>query len=259
MKTRYFSTTRSVGKVIVEKKIPPPCIQTPQKNPVNFREMLGSILRVALMKEKEEQLFNGQWLKRTGCTTCAAGMSGGLCQASLKAGLAPACWMNEEGGLIIWMGKKPPTSETICTFGLKSTDFRWLGDQNCLPRPTCCSRCGLCASSWRGGMRESWCEGHLLLALIRPTCRMCFYCTRLFLPQRGLAGTVRDGLWCKAFTAKCCSCSMCVCASLCSATWVVAPCVPWVSADGKNTAVGVLARREWTPESCIQRRSFNLK
>lgn len=43
-----------------KKKNPSACIETPQKNQLNCREMPGRILRMALMKEKEEQLFNGQ-------------------------------------------------------------------------------------------------------------------------------------------------------------------------------------------------------
>lgn len=43
-----------------KKDSPLPCIQTPQKNQLNCTEMLGRILRMVLMKEKEEQLLHGQ-------------------------------------------------------------------------------------------------------------------------------------------------------------------------------------------------------
>lgn len=216
------------------KKIPSPCIQTPQKNQLNCREMLGRILRMVLMKEKEEQLFSGQWLKRTERTTCAAGSSQKdewwfmplLRQARLQS-----CWMNEKGGLIVWTGKKTFASENICTFGLKSSDFRWLGDQNCLAqKKLLCSiyllqQVWLCVSSWRSGVGESWREGHLLLALIRPSCRMCFYCRQVFSPPPTKRGCQR--LWFKTFTARGCPCS--VRAWLCSATWAGAPvCLRWL-------------------------------
>lgn len=112
--------------------------------------MPGRILRMALMKEKEEQLFNGQWLQRTEHTTCAAGSSQkdewGV-MPLLRQARPQSCWMDEKGGLIIWTGEKNPfASENTCTFGLKSTDFRWLGAQRCpaqeSPQLTCCSRCG---------------------------------------------------------------------------------------------------------------------
>jgi len=55
----YFSTTKSVGKVIMQKRLPssPPCTHA-QKSPLNCRKMLGRILRMVLMKEK--LLFKGQ-------------------------------------------------------------------------------------------------------------------------------------------------------------------------------------------------------
>lgn len=154
----------------MEKKIPPPCIQTPQKNQANFREMLGRILWMVLMKEKEEQLFNGQWLKRTEHTTCAAGSSQKdewWVMPPLRQAWPQSCWMNEKGGLIIWMGKNKFASESICTFGLKSTDFRWLGDQTALLRKM--SSTYLLQQVWvLCFMLEKWHEGELMWGASAP-------------------------------------------------------------------------------------------
>lgn len=59
------------------------------------------------------------------------------------------------------MGKNKFTSESICTFGLKSTDFRWLGDQTALLRKM--SSTYLLQQVWvMCFMLEKWHEGELM-------------------------------------------------------------------------------------------------